>query len=213
MPELIPIREAARRLGVSDTAVRKAIAVGRVLVAGKNQSNGRPLLAWPDCENQWQANSDSSKRTHVGGTGSSERRAKYSASGPVSPVKLDDQPAASRPKPAPTPKEDADDEDDDSALVIHDGMTLTEAKTAKAIYDARKARREHEEAAGLLVRIEEVRASVFKMCRIARDQLLTMEDRLSPILASQTDITEVRGTLRNEARRICEKLAKASEEL
>ena len=204
MSELIAIREAARRLGVSDTAVRKAITAGRVTVAGAHPTNGRPLLAWPDCSDQWGANSDASKRTHVGGTGKSPTRAKYSAGGPVAPVA-----AVAQPTREPQPL----DADDETGVAIHDRMSLNEAKTAKAIYDARKARMDYEEATGVLVRIEEVRSKVFKMCRIARDQLLTMEDRLSPILSSQTDIMDVRATLREEARRVCEKLAKASDEL
>lgn len=67
MSELIPVREAARRLGVSHTAVSKAINAGRITVADR-LANGRVMLKWPDVGEEWVANSDGSKRSHVGGT-------------------------------------------------------------------------------------------------------------------------------------------------
>lgn len=200
--ELIAIREAARRLGVSDTAVRKAIDKGRInapLDEDKDPSNGRPRLRWPDCETQWMANSDMSKRTHAGSQGSPKRALDY-----VQP---------SQPQEPRVPAGGGEEIDAEGDVAIHDGMTLTEAKTAKAIYDARKARMDYEEATGVLVRAEEVRSKVFKMARAARDELTTMEDRLSPILASLTDLTEVRKLLREETRRVCERIAAASDGL
>ena len=59
--ELIGIRECSRRIGVSDTAVRKAIAAERVTIQGRTHS-GRPLLGWPLAREQWQANTDVSMR-------------------------------------------------------------------------------------------------------------------------------------------------------
>lgn len=196
MSELIGIREAARRLGVSDTAVRKAIKAGRVHVAGQTETSGRPLVAWPDVQRDWGANSDHSKRSHVGSQGSPER--------------MHDERPDFGPRPIETPADlrlDAE-----GGVVIHDGMTLNEAKTAKAIYDARLARIEYEEQQKVLVRAEEVRSKAFRLARSARDELLTMEDRLSPILASVTDLTEIRAILREEVRRVCERIAIGAEQ-
>lgn len=64
--ELISLREAARRLGVSDTAVRKAIETGRIRVASRTEKSDRPLLEWAGLQSAWFANSDESKRTHGG---------------------------------------------------------------------------------------------------------------------------------------------------
>lgn len=197
MSELIGIREAARRIGVSDTAVRKAIAAGRVKVAGHTETSNRPLLAWPDCESDWNANSDSSKRTHVGSQGS-PRRAK------------DDNKPVAEPEPIRQPDLEIDAQ---GAVTIHDAMTLNEAKTAKAIYDARLARMDYEEQQRILVKAEEVRSQAFKLARSARDEMLTMEDRLSPILASETDLTAVRAIIREEIRRVCERIAMGAEKV
>lgn len=199
MQELIGIREAARRIGVSDTAVRKAIAAGRVKVAGHTETSNRPLVAWPDAQNDWNANSDASKRTHVGSQGS-PRRAKDEPKQDFGPRQPE--------KPSTDLQLDAE-----GGVVIHDGMTLNEAKTAKAIYDARLARMDYEEQQKVLVKAEEVRAKAFRLARSARDELLTMEDRLSPILASETDLTAVRAILREEVRRVCERLAKTAGEI
>lgn len=195
MSELIAIREAARRLGVSDTAVRKAITAGRVKVAGHTDGSNRPLVAWPDCEAQWHANSDMSKRTHAGSQGSPRRL---------------DAPAAEKKEPANQPTDLT--LDGEGNVVIHDGMSLNEAKTAKAIYDARLARIEYEESQKILIRADEVRDKAFRLARGARDELLTMEDRLSPILASETDLTAVRAILREEVRRVCERIALGAEQ-
>ena len=101
--------------------------------------------------------------------------------------------------------------DAEGGVVIHDGMTLTEAKTAKAIYDARMARMEYEEQQRIMVKAADVRDKSFRLARAARDELLTMEDRLSPILASETDLTAVRAILREEVRRVCERIALGAE--
>ncbi len=208
MQELIAIREAARRLGVSDTAVRKAIAAGRVKLAGQHEGSGRPLLAWPDCQNQWIANSDASKRTHVGSQGSPRR----AADEPTTPEPVTKEKPASSPPTCAVPSRQPDMElDGEGNVVIHDGMTLNEAKTAKAIYDARLARMDYEEQQRILVKAEDVRAAAFRLARSARDELLTMEDRLSPILASETDLTAVRLILREEVRRVCERIAMGAE--
>lgn len=195
MSELIGIREAARRIGVSDTAVRKAIAAGRVNVAGHTETSNRPLLSWPECQTEWSANSDAGKRTHFGSQGS-PRRAK-------------DQP---QPVADPEPLRQPDLEiEQDGGVVIHDTMTMNEAKTAKAIYDARLARMDYEEQQRILVKSEDVRSQAFRLARSARDELLTIEDRLSPILASETDLTAVRSIIREEIRRVCERIAMGAE--
>lgn len=196
MPELIAIREAARRLGVSDTAVRKAITAGRVKVAGTNEANGRPLLAWPDCERDWKSNSDASKRTHAGSQGS-PRRERYAPSAPAAPAKP--------PAPLDVPELDAE-----GGVVIHDSMTLNEAKTAQAIYAARQARLEYEASVGKLVDAGEVKARAFRMARSARDSLLTLPDRLAPVLASETDVQAVHRLLLEDIERVCQRLADAA---
>jgi hypothetical protein len=70
-----------------------AIKAGRVTIAGRTESSQRPLVAWPQAQSDWLANSDSSKRSHVGSTGSPRRSAD-----PVPTVAL---PVSARPDEAP----------------------------------------------------------------------------------------------------------------
>lgn len=185
--ELIGIREAARRIGVSDTAVRKAIAVGRVKVAGRTESSDRPLLAWPDCEADWNANTDSSQRHYVGSQGSPRRAA-------------DEPKRKPRGETAPSNVE----VDAEGNVTIHDGMTLNEAKTAKAIYDARLARIEYEEQQRALVKADDVKAAAFKVARTIRDGLLNIPDRVSAELAGLDDNFAVHRRLTDEIRKALE---------
>jgi hypothetical protein len=67
MSELIGLREFARRLGVSDTAIRKAINSQRITVAGYTEKSNRPLIEWPKAHDDFIKNTDATKRTHSGG--------------------------------------------------------------------------------------------------------------------------------------------------
>ena len=69
MSELISLREAGRRLGVSDVAVGKAIKTGRVQIAAYKEGSGRPLVSWPEIAEQWSSNTDATMRSHSGAQG------------------------------------------------------------------------------------------------------------------------------------------------
>lgn len=66
MRKFIGVVEVAHRLGVSDTAVRKAIRTGRVTAVRMDRRTGQTLLAWPRAAEEWQANTDPMRRTHSG---------------------------------------------------------------------------------------------------------------------------------------------------
>lgn len=188
MSELIAIREAARRLGVSDTAVHKAIKAGRVQIAGRTQLSNRPLVEWPRVRDDWLANSDGTKRTHVGSRGS--------------PVRAND------PQPVVKLSSNTEDADSGAASGPTTGPSLAASRAVREAYQARLAKLEYEERIGKLVNADEVKARAFKMARAARDSMLTMPDRLAPILASSTDVQEVHRLLLDDIERTCDRLAK-----
>ena len=211
MSELIPIREAARRLGVSDTAVHKAIKAGRVTLASPNPDNGRPRLSWPECRDQWLANSDSSKRSHVGGTGKSPARRKYadatpevdlpvSASGAGPGDAAGSAPGDSRPVRAPA----AAHADDDDAAPARGGrggtggINYAESRALREAYQARLAKLEYEERSGKLVNVDHVKVEAFKTHRRIRDALLNIPDRCGPHLAALADPVECHAYLLEE---------------
>lgn len=191
--ELIGIREAARRLGVSDTAVHKAIKAGRVQIASRTEKSGRPLVAWPQAQADWLANSDASKRSHVGSKGSPRREAD-----PQPKVKL----ATSA---RPDEGTEADEQPQVSAAAS--GPSYAQSRAVREAYQARLAKLEFEERSGKLIDASEVKVRAFKMARSARDALMTLPDRLAPILASSTDVQEVHKLLLEDIERTCKRIA------
>lgn len=211
MSELIPIREAARRLGVSDTAVHKAIKAGRVTLAAPNPGNGRPRLSWPECSEQWLANSDSSKRSHVGGTGKSPARQKYaksspdvdlpvSASGAGPGDAVGSAPATRRPTRAPAPPAAEDDEVAPArgGRSATGGLNYAESRALREAYQARLSKLEFEERSGKLVNVDQVKVEAFKTHRRIRDALLNIPDRCGPHLAALSDPSECHAYLLEE---------------
>jgi hypothetical protein len=188
MTELISIREASRRLGVSDTAVHKAIKVGRVKIAGRTPGTDRPLVAWPQVETDWLANSDAGKRTHVGSRGS--------------PIRAKNPPPQTR---LPTNTEEAD--QPPAAATPGTGPSLATSRAVREAYQARLAKLEWEQKVGKLVEADQVKVRAFNMARAARDALMTMPDRLAPILASSTDVIEVHRLMLEDIERTCQQLA------
>ena len=168
MSELIPIREAARRLGVSDTAVHKAIKAGRITVDGTNPQNGRPLVTWPKCRDDWIANSTAERRTHVGGTGKSPRRMEYDNRQPTDRLKAVTE-ADAEPRQRKQPVNVDDDGED---IDIGDGISLAEANRIKAIYAARTAKVEHDEKVGKLVDADAAQAGWLKHIAAAKTRIM-----------------------------------------
>lgn len=193
MAELISIREAARRLGVSDTAVHKAIKAGRVTIAGRTEASQRPLLSWPQAEQDWHANSDGAKRTHVGSRGSPRRAA---------------DPEPERPLVVNTRMEEAQPPaQDDAPARVSAAPSYAQSRAVREAYQARLAKLEFEERSGKVIDADQVKVRAFKLARSARDALLTIPDRLAPILASSTDVQEIHRLLLEDIERTCQQLA------
>ena len=81
------------------------------------------------------------------------------------------------------------------------------ARAERETYQAQLARLEFEQKSGKLVEADQIKVRAFKLARSARDQLLTMPDRLAPILASETDVLEVHRLLTEDIERTCERIA------
>lgn len=171
--ELVGIRECARRLGVSDTAVHKAIKAGRVVAHedDRDPKNGRPRLRWPQAQQDWLRNSDSTKRTHVGATGTSPARAKYADPGA----------APALPTRAQAMAGDGPAQHDDGAVAPDapagrggavQGPSLAQSKAIREAYMARLAKLEYEREVGKLVSADEVKARWFKHINSAKTRIM-----------------------------------------
>lgn len=192
MDERISIRETARRLGVSDTAVHKAIRAGRVVV--ERDAKGRPVLAWPRAQRDWSNNSDAMKRTHVGPQGSSPRRQEYGGNAPA--------PAA-----VPTREEMLG----GGADVPSHGPSLAQSRAVREAFQARLSKLEYERAVGKVVDADRVKADAFKVARQVRDSLLNIPDRVAAELAAETNAARVHARLSAELRQVLAGLAASSQ--
>ena len=184
MSELIGIREAARRIGVSDTAIHKAIKAGRVEVAGRTETSNRPLLAWPEARDAWLANTNESKRSHVGGTGQSERRKIYTAGERSDLLRTGAQARAQDSKGITVENvEEASAEVEaprvDGERVIPGAEkkkgkvpSITESREITEAYKARMAKIEHDEKVGKLVPADDVRLRWHKLVTAAKTRIM-----------------------------------------
>lgn len=214
--ELITIREAARRLGVSDTAVRKAYGPsGRIdppLDEDNNPENGRPRLRWPLCRDQWNANTSANKRSHVGPRGGKQA---------APPVELgldadDDAAPGVKEFQEPQPhggtltRRQADlrdiQYDDHGDPVLPNNATLAEAQRIKAIIAARQGLLDLKRDRGEVVPVAQVERDGFKAGRVVRDAFLNIADRIAADLAAETDRARVHDILTREIRGVLQRL-------
>ena len=68
------------------------------------------------------------------------------------------------------------------------------------------AKLEYEERAGTLIRAADAEKLIFEFNRRARDAIMSIPDRVSHILAAETDPAEVHRILTLEILRVCEEL-------
>lgn len=190
MTELIGIRECARRLNVSDTAVHKAIKNQRITIAGYTEKSNRPLVSWPQAGEDWAKNSDPLKRTHLGGSGKSPKRAAYST--PAPDIKLETR------NEVLTVVASANSGDPMDSVEITEDSTLARSRQISEAYKAKLTRLDFEEKSGKLVPIEKVKDDYFKLARTVRDAILNIPDRIAPELAHETDTARIHMKLTQE---------------
>ena len=170
--EQIGVREAGRRLGVSDTAVRKAIKAGRVTVVGETDQ-GWPLVGWPQARDEWLANTDTQKRSHVGSRGSDRRDDAPEVHLPTSDAP--DEAPAPAPAPAPVnpvPAAEPDDDPPPPAGRQPQGPSYAQSRAVREAYQARLAKLEFEQKSGKLVNADEVKAAWFKQIKAAQTRVM-----------------------------------------
>ncbi|MBU8913302.1 MAG: hypothetical protein KOO61_04710 [Spirochaetales bacterium] len=85
--------------------------------------------------------------------------------------------------------------------------SYSQSRAVKEAYQARIARLQYEEMTGQLVKVSEVKVEAFKRARTARDQILSVPDRVASIIAAEEDPDTVRDVLDDELRKALEVLA------
>lgn len=177
-------RAYAARRGVSHKAVQKAIAAGRL--AGAVRADGKIDPAAAD--RAWAANTDVTKSRNSVSGDPKRRRV------PGTPS----LPASSRPE--------GEAASDPGALGVSD-RGYTAARAMREAFAAKTAKLEYERLSGKLIEADEVRRGAFETGRRVRDTILSIPDRLSPILAGLTDVNEIHRALTIELRAALEALS------
>lgn len=180
MSELISLREYGRRRGVSAMAVSKAAKAGRItLVDGKVD----PSTA----DRDWPAKTNPGQLAHR----------------EQAPGRQADPEAGQE-----TPSDGHEGAQNGNGKGAS-GAAYGQARAIREGYQARLAKIEYEKEVGALVSADEVRAQAFKVARTARDSLLSMPDRLAPVLAGESNQFEVHRIMSEEIRRVCNDIASA----
>jgi len=96
---------------------------------------------------------------------------------------------------------------------ISSGPSYAQSRAIKEAYNARLAKLEYEEKSGALVRNDSVKVTWFNVLRVLRDRLMTMPDRMAPLLAAEPESRKVRDLLENEMRQILEDAADVVQDL
>lgn len=166
----LTIRGYARHRGVSHTAVRKALASGRI----KRETDGSidPSRA----DEQWAVSTNLSKPRNsvIGEPKPQSPTAAYAA------TRHDENASAPQEGPARL------------------ASSYAASRAARESYLARLARLDFEQRSGKLVDADEVRAQLFGLGRRLRDALMGVPDRLAPLLAGESNPPEVHRILSEE---------------
>lgn len=202
------IRELARRVGVSDTAIHKARKDGRipphmfgvkpsgrvyVLDLGEAEALARSVLSL----------------SH----GAGKRRADKAAAAPQAPTRAKPAPKPAR---APEPQDSAPQappapppaQEEAAAEPMNPGA-YQKARAMREVYQAKLNKLKYDQESGALVSRDEMKAALFAAGRQLRDSLEQMPARLSPQLASEDDQHVISMMLAEEIKQALQELAHA----
>jgi len=160
MGDHVSIREAARRLGVSDTAVHKAIKSGRVVLVQESP----PKLDWEDTKIRWQSGSDASKRSHVGSRGSPRRESD------APQVQLPTSSSGAGPGSGAGGGLGAVDGGQDGASPK--GGSYAQSRAVREAYQARLAKLDYEQRIGRMIDADQVKVGWFKQIKAAQTRIM-----------------------------------------
>lgn len=180
-------RAYAKHRGVSEAAVRKAIASKRLTDGVSVFEDGIDPIA---ADREWAERTDVTKPLNSL-TGNPKHR-KETPGGPSMPIGMQ-----------------VSEESGNSAQRSPDGA-VGRFMHNKALREEVKARMEqltYAERVGQLLRADEVRSSSVAAAQRVRDQLLALPDRIDQQLAAESDPIEVNRILVLEIRRICTALS------
>ena len=192
MESTISIREYARRIGVTEAAVRRAIRTGKI-VKGiiPNVKNGRPMVIQSIADREWAA-------SYTGKTNAApilkERFGFNDAGTPqASAVSIT----------LPTNNE----EEQDNLGAISNPRTMRDAQLKEQIYKANMAEIKYNEALGKLVKKEAVYKKFFEFGTQVREAMQSIPDRVIDLILASSSRNEAHEILSAELSRALDTLS------
>lgn len=205
MQQLVSIREFSRMVGVSDTAVRKAIAAGYIVNGVIGLDTKRPKIDVAVASAEW-----------------GKPVVNDPEPGPQKPAvpPIPKRAPKRDPKPSVVPTEDDDDEDSDDddieGLVegagadpanLGDLTSMVEAKRVEAVLKAKKLKIQIAEMEGSLVNKEAVYKKLFDKGQQVRAAIMSIPDRITANLLACKSVVEANNLLTDELMNALEKLS------
>lgn len=207
MTELIRASVFAERMGVTFQAVKKAKEAGRITVYEEDREPETKFfrIRWPDARDEWLANSNPIRRTHVGGENQTgEPEVVLQTVGEL----YGSEPAKRGPgRPKKKPVDDVTSDDDEYSDHLPASATVAEARAFRERFEALKSKIAYEKEIGKLVDTADVKKQAFKAARAVRDALMNIPDRCAHELAAQTDPQRIHERLTEEIRQALSELA------
>lgn len=202
MPHLSQ-RKIAARLGCSHTYIQKLLSRGTISSAALNEK-GRidPEVALPEIL----ASVDDSISCITGAA--AEWLAELRGGNPAEVKQPAKKPTAKKPAKKPAVKKaDTSHPESTGAPPSDKQESIVEANRRKAIADANMRELKEAREKKLLVNAREVELEAFARARQLRDALMAIPDRVTPILAAETDEHTVRQILDTELRTVLRTLS------
>lgn len=182
MGDKVTIREAARRLGVSDTAVHKAIKAGRITPPIYTATKRAYFPDFSVVQAQFTTNTSAEKRSHVGARGSARRANDEPTQLQVSArmdEPINDQPSQPKRPTKPAPVIDDVGGDDEQATAPRqpqagggNAPTYAQSRAVREAYAARLSKLEYEERIGKLINADEVKLAWYKHITAAKTRIM-----------------------------------------
>lgn len=202
---MISVRAYADSRGISHTAVQKAIKSGRLVKCLTKSASGAVKIADANlADKEWAANTDQSKPLNVISGEPNRRRA--TATTPFELRQSEGMPAKSSKKAVPT--QESEPAVEISAQDFGGGPSYAKSRAIREAYQARLSRLEYEEKAGKMVPADKTRVVIFNAARRCRDMLMSVADRVTPLVTGLGDAHEINRIITDEMRRIAVEISK-----
>lgn len=203
----ISLREFSRRRGVTLQAVQRAITSGRVSAAAvrRDARNRLHAIEWHQATREWNTHTDPDLALRTGTvvpapTQDTTQRAAHTG-------RVDDAPAVPVVAGAESSQPRAQSNVEPEIAPPGGDTEFHRHRTEKARLDVEKQRTDLAERMGALARVEEMRATAHEVGRLVHNKLMELPERLSPLLAVETDPLRVHALLASEIRGVLNALA------